>query len=228
MPWPVFSLEPTDQVRVALRRFANEDAGLCPGAQGERRPHGASTIIAVQPARFGAGSGYCHMLLAQEQPADDDPRWPAFCGCGRAFAATDPRYLDQDLLYQRSVGGPPITLRDAGVGAMWDAWWMADDDGRDRGYTGPDGISLCVKTPGGDWMVDSQASNCTRDQWQPAGTAAHPNARRFVRSHDCWVRHGDPRQPGQRARRQEGRDLRRRRGAASRPDGTTASCTTDS
>lgn len=44
---------------------------------------------------------------------------------------------------------------------------------------GPDGICLMVRLPNGhDWMVDSEASNCTR-KGEP---------------HQCWVRHGDPRE----------------------------------
>jgi hypothetical protein len=68
---------------------------------------------------------------------------------------------------------PHDELRDAPPGASWDAWWMPDY------WRGPDGIALMVKCPNGhEWHVDSQASNCTR-KGQP---------------HECWVRHGDPRQ----------------------------------
>lgn len=83
--------------------------------------------------------------------------------------------------------GTMIPLRLAPVGAMWDAVWLKRDDGGDFGYTGPDGIALCVKLPNGwDWLVDAQASNCDRDQHTGEGG-------RFVRSHSCWVRRGDPR-----------------------------------
>ena len=46
-------------------------------------------------------------------------------------------------------------------------------------HRGPDGICLIVKCPNGrDWYVDSEASNCTR-KGEP---------------HQCWCRHGDPRE----------------------------------
>lgn len=79
-------------------------------------------------------------------------------------------------LYRRSDTGELVTLDDAPVGSMWDAVWF---DGAPF-VTGPDGIALTVLTPGGIWMVDSEASNCTR---------------KGDLSHKCWIRHGDPRHP---------------------------------
>lgn len=93
--------------------------------------------------------------------------------------------------------GHMVPLELVPVGAMWDAHWLAGARGEDRGYTGPDGISLCVKLPNGHhWQVDSQASNCTRPQHQPVEPAGDGESRtmRFVRSHYCWVRSGNPRE----------------------------------
>jgi hypothetical protein len=83
-------------------------------------------------------------------------------------------------------------------GAMWDARWLAGENGEDHGFTGADGISLCVKLPNGlHWQVDSQASNCTRDQYipidPPETQGGTTSTRRFVRSHYCWLRVGEPR-----------------------------------
>lgn len=86
------------------------------------------------------------------------------CTCG---TVTEP-------IYRRADTGELVTLGTAPVGAMWDATWFNDA----AAYTGADGISLVVRTPGGTWMVDSRASNCTM-----------PNDD----IHKCWVRHGDPR-----------------------------------
>ncbi len=70
--------------------------------------------------------------------------------------------------------GRKFALKDAPVGAVWDCDWLHDVPG----FTGPDGRALCVKCPGGqDWLIDSQASNCTK----PGD-----------RTHKCWVRHGKP------------------------------------
>lgn len=71
----------------------------------------------------------------------------------------------------KDADGNVMRIAHVPVGAMWDAHWMGDE------YKGPDGIHLCVRTPGGDWLVDGSSSNCTRPGEE----------------HECWVRHGDPR-----------------------------------
>ena len=71
------------------------------------------------------------------------------------------------------------------AGAMWYATWMYSEsnkaaDGRQiYGWDWENQFDppLMVKTPGGDWDIDSRASNCTM-----------PNDR----THRCWVRHGTP------------------------------------
>lgn len=68
------------------------------------------------------------------------------------------------------------SLNDVPAGGMWYAEWF---DNHFSPQLGP-GKNLVVKTPGGDWMVDSQASNCT----MPDDT----NQER----HHCWVIHGTP------------------------------------
>ncbi len=52
------------------------------------------------------------------------------------------------------------------------AMWFSDDDYYPKG---PDGRTLFVKTPGGDWLVDGPASNCTKPD---------------DKAHRCWCRHG--------------------------------------
>jgi hypothetical protein len=83
-------------------------------------------------------------------------------------------------------GGVTGALREAPVGAMWDASWNPAE------WKGEDGISLMVKTPGGEWFVDGRASNCTAPgDWTEEG----PDGGIFCKrpTHRCWVRHGDPR-----------------------------------
>ena len=75
-------------------------------------------------------------------------------------------------IYKRSDTGEEITLRDAPVGAIWRADWYEDMPE----YTGTDGKSYVCRTPGGDWMIDGRASNCTK-----------PNDN----EHKCWCRHGE-------------------------------------
>lgn len=61
---------------------------------------------------------------------------------------------------------------DLPVGAIFDATWLHDASE----WTGPDGKSMVVMTPGGPWMIDSRASNCGLPQ---------------DNVHKCWVRHGE-------------------------------------
>jgi hypothetical protein len=112
-------------------------------------------------------------FIDERDPLRRDPRWPKSCACGHVFEASSPWQLFSRQLYRRTDTGEEMTLRDAPVGAMWDATWYHDTPA----YCGPDGRSIVVKTPGGEWMIDSRASNCTL-----------PNDR----EHKCWIRHGTP------------------------------------
>jgi hypothetical protein len=75
-------------------------------------------------------------------------------------------------IYRRTDTGEEMTWSDAPIGAMMYADWMEGSD-----CIGPDGKSLIVKTPGGEWYIDSRASNCTKKD---------------DNIHKCWVRHGVP------------------------------------
>jgi hypothetical protein len=173
----VFFLTRTDQVQVQLRRYTMAADRPCPGSQWGCD---ASVVIAaaapeadwgVEPGYDGRGGDL------KELVAHDDPRWPTACGhCAAAFAPEHRHIVHVDRLYAGTPGGELHTIRRAPVGAMWDAFWH---EGLPA-YTGPDGIALVVRTPGGDWMVDSEASNCTR---------------KGDLTHKCWIRHGDPRDP---------------------------------
>lgn len=162
----VFWLERTDRVRVSLRRFCYSSRRKCVACEWGCD---ADVVIADDdPASSWPDSSGDHPDVVPH----DDPRWPQTCeACRCDFAAEDEWQLNTRDLWRGALDGRLYTLRDAPAGAMWDAHWMSDH------WRGPDGICLVVKTPGGDWMVDGEASNCTRK-----GEA-----------HECWVRHGDPR-----------------------------------
>jgi hypothetical protein len=155
----VFWLEPTSKHRTSLHRWADEK---CAAPANGGYNHHASVSI---------GDFDEH----QSSPPNDDPRWRMSCVCGYVFKDTDERSLGSNLLYRRTDNGAETTIGEAGVGAMWDASWFA---GTSHHRPGPDGIHLCVNTPGGPWEVDGRASNCT----MPDDDV-----------HRCWVRHGDPR-----------------------------------
>lgn len=81
------------------------------------------------------------------------------------------------------------------VGAMWNATWLADHED----YRGPDGKSICVITPGGEWMIDGRASNCN-SPCKNCGVAYKDHLDNDLaghyyedsRPHKCWIRHGIP------------------------------------
>ncbi|UWZ84662.1 hypothetical protein [Occallatibacter riparius] len=70
------------------------------------------------------------------------------------------------------------------AGAMWFADWYKSDERKDAAgrhlydwdWDNQFEPPLIVKTPGGDWNIDSRCSNCT----MPAD-----------KTHRCWVRHGN-------------------------------------
>lgn len=161
----VFFLEPTERRRQALRRFTYSNESSCPAHP--KWGHDAETPIEDAPVVTNE-KGY---ETDPPLPPKDDPRWPKRCACGYEFQDGDQWQVFANRIYTRLDTGEETTIRDAPVGAMWYAPWM-------KSYAvGPDGNSLAVKTPGGDWLVDSRASNCTKPD---------------DKEHKCWVRHGDP------------------------------------
>lgn len=186
----VFWLEPTTRYAQELRRYAGEAA--CPAKPYGMPCHDARIRLADVVAEEAPT---CYRPSASDDPdawkrdeiTKDDPRWPATCVCGYRFTDEDSWQVNFDQLHEARGGahdGEVFTLRDAPVGAMWDATWLHDWEG----FRGPDGLCLVVKTPGGDWHVDGEASNCTRTQYEPV-----ENGKRWTgRTHYCWVRHGDP------------------------------------
>lgn len=172
-----FLLEPTDEQRVSLRRYRSSGTSdKCPLPYGY---HTAQAQIGIAPITYGDvawGPGRSriieHLDEALWRPSHEDSRWPALCDCGYAFQPDDYWQLFTEQLWRRTDTGELTTLQETVPGAMWFAWWF---EGQPH-YCGPDGRSLVVKTPGGDWMVDGPASNCTLPE---------------DREHRCWVRHGE-------------------------------------
>jgi hypothetical protein len=182
---PTYWLDPTGDVAVGLRRYSRAEHG---GFTCEDGWHEALVFTGVEPALW-QDTDHGRVLALRAEVVHDDPRWPTECvrGCGYRFTPDDRWQVWQEQLYQRadtgevvttrgrSVEDPPDAPRPAPPGAMWDAWWLPDTPA----WRGPDGMSLMVRLPDGhDWLVDGEASNCTR---------------KGDHSHKCWVRHGDPR-----------------------------------
>lgn len=96
----------------------------------------------------------------------------------KAERAEGIEYDRETPIYRRTDTGESVgTLAEAPVGAMWFAPWFPDRFCNPQ--LGP-GKTLIVKTPGGDWMVDQQANNCTvPDDIHQA-------------KHHCWIIQGTP------------------------------------
>lgn len=166
-----FMLEPVDSHARSLRRYATVTDTPCTVPGYEKWYHNA-----MVPIEDGQGDG-----LSGDIFPHDDPRWPKQCACGYVFKDSDNWQLFTNQHYKRMDTGELVTLRNAPVGAMWYADWMSDrrqeSKVTDRTYLGPDDKCLVVMTPGGEWMIDSRASNCTMPD---------------DKMHKCWVRHGTP------------------------------------
>lgn len=172
-----FFLTPTDRQRLSLRQYADGSAaGPCPNMPGEHSYHDAMAVGVLGEIPIERNEHGGTVYPKRHEVGRDDPRWPGRCSCGYVFRSEDRWQLFNESLYTRSDNGETTTLHDAPAGALWYADWMPSY----RTWAGPDGHILVCKTPGGDWIIDSRASNCTL-----------PNDN----EHRCWVRHGDPTDP---------------------------------
>lgn len=184
-----FLLVETDRVRRSLRRHAS---GPCQ-AQGGGEYSYHNAMVPLDEASSPAGQVIGAELL-KAGVADDDPRWPTRCACGHEFESGD-RQIFLERIYSRSDTGADVTLRDAPAGAMWWAWWYADSGhGSIYHKARGGGAHLLVRTPVGEWDVDSVASNGPGWQWtgEPPRVTATPSigiGHNFERYHG-WLRDG--------------------------------------
>lgn len=160
-----FLIIATPYQRFSLRRYQSSNKGnKCPLPHGY---HDASVVIGQTLIETPSTTVPSHMDKS-------DPRWPTHCACGYKFTDEDEWQHIMEPLYSRQDNHEIIyTLKEAPVGAIWRCTWYESM----QSMRGPDGKSYCVRTPGGDWVIDSVASNCTM-----------PNDI----THKCWVRHGEP------------------------------------
>lgn len=181
-----FWLEPTLEARVACRRYrsphraegeAPDPTPPCPsnpiGLHQAIHWFGTRQIEWVKRAgEAGYPGWWSRSLVDESEPPHDNPLWPTKCeSCDYAFVDADVWQLFWETLYRRVDTGALMTLRDAPAGAMWNCDWLPES------WQGGDGRSICVRTPGGDWNIDSRASNCGLPQDSV---------------HRCWIRHGEP------------------------------------
>lgn len=174
MPHKVFFCEPVHStVRIAV---CSNDGG-CANSKMEV-PYNWHRTEVVLPEIYPRGTDYSPPSLS-----DENLPWPTACGCGFEFTRDNSRRsAGGNAAYRRNDTGEIIEhLSQAPIGACWDLECYRDreffkNDGHPY-WVGEDGRILCVKTPGGDWIIDSRASNCTMKDDM---------------AHRCWVRHGKP------------------------------------
>lgn len=102
------------------------------------------------------------------------------------------------------IGNSPMFLTESGEeikaappGAMWDADWYEGSKLKDgRPYNrNPDGVTLCVRTPGGDWIVDGPSFSCRVEvgSWSRSGTLPNVTATPSIHipgKYHGWLRDG--------------------------------------
>jgi hypothetical protein len=159
-----FFLTPIARVRLRLRRYSFKDNRPC--VNGHDYHNAEATLYDEdQPLDKNRTHGDLH--------PHDDPAWPKSCDrCDYEFVDEDHWQLNPDRLYESSADHKPMTIHEAPPGAMWYADWYSEN------FKGPDGRCLVVRCPNGhDWIIDSQASNCTKPD---------------DKEHNCWYREGTP------------------------------------
>lgn len=156
-----FFLDPVDAGRFRYRRYS---VGIkCPGdGAGYHNAHVEGRRIDFPLSKNNNGFG--------RLPTDDERTqsvWPKTCGaCNYLFVDDDMWQVLLTRLFSRSDDGDELVLADAPVGAMWDAHWLPGT------FKGPDGMSLVVRTPSGDWTIDGPSRTNGKDGpgWDRTGT----------------------------------------------------------
>ncbi len=158
-------------MRVKLRRYSrNNTPDCCSAYPGKYSYHTVGTPICEEPIERNAQGAITNGL--KPLPPKDDPHWPKQCTCGYVFQDDDHWQRFDEQLFRRVDTGEEMTIAEAPAGAMWEAPWL------DQFHVPQGEHNLMVKTPGGDWDIDSIASNCTMPE----------DVRQ--EKHHCWIRHG--------------------------------------
>jgi hypothetical protein len=144
-----FLIEPTSVFARQLRRFCAPSLTCPRNASGY---HMAQVPVGTVRSDRAPPSG--------DLWPHDDPRWPTLCACGYIFDPVDYWSVSHQQLYLRPETGNVYTLIDAPEGAMWYADWSP--------HRGPDGHSLVLKTPAGEWQIDAPGKDGGR--WTRSGT----------------------------------------------------------
>lgn len=176
-----FFLTPTPEADVSLRRYTlHPEGGACNGY------HNVSTAALYRVPFPLDNNLHGWARLSDDRAPRTDPRWPTLCACGYVFKDDDQWQVNTQRLFKRSDTGELTTLREAPLGAMWDASYLDEK--------GPDGMSLTVRTPGGDWHVDKPMRG-EAAAWTRTGTPPYITARPSIffiekPSYHGWLTNG--------------------------------------
>jgi hypothetical protein len=162
-----FFTRPLLSAALYLRRYAWHESRepICPEPMGY---HNVQIFLCNVPIELEQN---CWRPIDLPDIPHDDPRWPSHCTCGYQFKEQDEWQHFSDRLY--SDGSRTFPKRELPIGAMYFADWYP----RNMFWDNMESDHLFVITPGGEWNIDSRASNCMMPD---------------DRLHRCWVRHGDP------------------------------------
>ncbi len=158
-----FLIEPAPLAVEALERGSDLP---CAHDSSPNKTHFASQIIEDQTT-FMVDAWGASLLPSDE--LKQDPRWPVRCLCGYPFQPSDRWVHRYTRLFKKVDEDHLLLLAQAPAGAMWFADWYPD------AWKGPDGRTLVVRTPGGDWIIDGPSWN--------NGVETHPKP---------WTRAGRP------------------------------------
>jgi hypothetical protein len=154
-------LEPTEFMQLSLRRYRGMKGGESECQASGVNYHNALVVVESMLPKDPEHPNGCGLSEHPDYPRTD-PRWPKTCACGYEFKDDDHWQINLHILYGNPEMNGLITIGDAPIGAMWDAWWYNDH------YKGQDGKCIVVRTPGGDWIVDGTARDGGR--WTRTGT----------------------------------------------------------
>ena len=154
---PCFLIEPTGMVRQQLRRYSKDSQRKCPGVFGYHNSMVPFMMSKAVLTEYGTLAPFPPFLI----PHPEDTRWPLMCAeCGDYhFLKEDHWQVFQEVLYHRPGVDESFTIETAPMGSMWNCPWYPTK--------GPDGMCLCIKTPGGSWMPDLPSLDGT--PWQRTG-----------------------------------------------------------
>ncbi len=192
MPTKVFFITQTGDVLLSLYIYSEAD-----GCTNNNNSYHRACILIEEKDKLNEEGNVSLLSDELKKLIEEKYKWPSACSCGYEFTEQDltKKSIQRDAEYSDEAGNK-MTRRNAPIGAIWNADWMASDPED----CGPDGLCLIVRLPNGnDWTIDSRASNCD----SPCVTCGIPYkdhekygecGHRYedAKPHKCWVRHGDP------------------------------------